>query len=298
MNPQILRDQLLIIYQFTKAGLLHHKRNCSFCETPLIFSSRGQSEHFSIEYVWKCPLCFHEIYPTHGSIMRGMNIVGLGRYLELYIHGCRMKMGSRLLGLGATCDYSHIIRVSQALYVSKLVRPFITLPGPVEIDEAKMQKKWVWVHYTGQTVRWMFGMFCRQTQIPILYYLARKKNVDLVPYMKRHILPGTAILTDTHPSYVHMGTAKSRLSQYGYYHFWMNHSAHEYSHAKFPFVQNTGIENVWQAVRHHYHRVGHSMSAKMMQEHLDSYTFKVLFKKRYYIKMILKAMRFFYLHYF
>ena len=90
-------------------------------------------------------------------------------------------------------------------------------------------------------LRWVFGLLCRQSRIPIMYYVKEKSHESLIKIMKKHTLPGTVIFSDTHASYVNVARSTSRLAKYGWYHYWICHVS-RYVHEKFGFVHTSGIE--------------------------------------------------------
>ena len=128
--------------------------------------------------------------------------------------------------------------------------PYLKLPDSVEIDESKCSSN----HFaciTGCSVitRWIFGMVCRKTRISIIYSIKDKSHTSLVPILKRHIPLGSIIYTDSHMSYVNSMSAVSKLSCYGWYHYWTNHSV-RFVHEKFPFCHSMQMESVWNDIKH------------------------------------------------
>ncbi len=144
-----------------------------------------------------------------------------------------------------------IFRKSCARYFSRRIAPYIVLPGPVEIDEAQVGAKRFWLFpYQWPECRWMFGMICRRTKIPVIYYIPNKKHTNLINFIKPHIAPGSIMLSDEHASYVATSNGlRSKLAYYGYYHYWINHSRF-YVHEKFNFVHTSAIEGTWNDIRH------------------------------------------------
>jgi hypothetical protein len=71
----------------------------------------------------------------------------------------------------------------------------------------------------------MFGMYCWETKIPILYYIKKRSIQILHPLLKGHLEPGSIVYSDEHASYMCTMNMRSRLSYLGYYHFFINHSA-------------------------------------------------------------------------
>jgi hypothetical protein len=73
-------------------------------------------------------------------------------------------------------------------------------------------------------VRWLFGMHCRDTKLSILYFVKDKVHTTIAPHIKKHIAPGGITFSDMHSIYVNMIANESKLSPFGYYHMWTNHS--------------------------------------------------------------------------
>ena len=61
-------------------------------------------------------------------------------------------------------------------------------------------------------MRWVFGLLCRRTRIPVMYFIKDKSHKNLVDIIKRHTVPGTVIFSDSHSSYVNMPKSKSKLT--------------------------------------------------------------------------------------
>jgi hypothetical protein len=129
--------------------------------------------------------------------------------------------------------------------VKTKVLPYLILPGPCEIDEAKLgRQRW---HHRGEfpkNIKWGFGLYCRTTHIPIIYEIKNKQHAYLVSIMKKHMRPGTVVHSDHHSSYVILRCAKSLLAKYGLFHYWVCHAS-LYVHEKFSWVFTGNIERTW-----------------------------------------------------
>ena len=90
----------------------------------------------------------------------------------------------------------------------------------------------------------MFGMYCRKTKICICYCIRDKSMQHIVPIMKRHVDNGSLIYSDSHMSYCNLNTGISKLTQFGWYHMWTNHSL-RMVHEKFAFNNTLSIERSW-----------------------------------------------------
>jgi hypothetical protein len=87
-------------------------------------------------------------------------------------------------------------------YWAKVILPYIKLQGPVEMDETLISRK-RWNPYGGlPKLKWAFGLYCRETKIPIIFYIKDKSHWTLSAIVKAYINPGKAILSDCHSSYM------------------------------------------------------------------------------------------------
>ena len=126
-------------------------------------------------------------------------------------------------------------------------------------------------------LRWAFGMVCRQTQIPIIFYVVRKTHWLLSTISKAYTAPGSIIFTDAHSSYCTLQNATSKLTQYGFYHFWINHSA-EYVHTKYPFVTTAAIERQWLHMKSLFKCLTHQSEIVEMERCLQTYCLRTMLK--------------------
>jgi len=77
-----------------------------------------------------------------------------------------------------------------------------------------------------------------------MYYIEKKDHESLVKLIKRHTVPGTSIFSDSHVSYVNMAASSSKLTKYGFFHFWICHAS-RYVHEKYGFIHTSGVEMTW-----------------------------------------------------
>jgi hypothetical protein len=164
----------------------------------------------------------------------------------MWIRNATPKMAGEMSCGGSTLQQLFsLFRRAYTFYLKTKILPFIKLPGPVEIDEAKIgRRRW---HFRGEfpkKIRWAFGIYCRTTGIPILYEIKNKIHNHLVSILKKHISGGTVLLSDHHSSYVILRSGKSHLAKYGFYHFWVNHSDF-FIHEKFSFFFTGNIDRCW-----------------------------------------------------
>ena len=158
-----------------------------------------------------------------------------------------IHMKSRFVSSQAE-EYFTIFRKAQAHYASKKVLPYLVLTGPVEIDESKVNHRKFHCLGNNLIIRWMFGMYCRRTKIMIVYCIKDKSIQAMIPVMKKHIMQGGTILSDSHMSYCNLHTGVSKLAEYGFFHMWTNHSF-RMVHEKFPFNNTLNVERGWSDIK-------------------------------------------------
>jgi hypothetical protein len=132
-----------------------------------------------------------------------------------------------------------------------------------------------------------------ESRVPMLYHCKSKDHHSFVEMIKKHALPGCIIYSDTHSSYVNTNSCTSKLARYGFYHFWINHSC-KYVHEKFGFVHTTPIECCWNNLKKTACGLRSAMASKAITQHLNSYSFRCIFRKDGLHHMILKSIRYAY----
>lgn len=192
------------------------------------------------KYIWKCPQCYTNCSIQTSSIMNGVNIRHLDIALTLWMMNCKTLAAAKMLhsksrNVTSTSDKFFVLfRKAHSHYAEKKILPYLVLDGPIEIDESKVNHKKFHCRGSSFIIRWMFGMYCRQTKIQVIYCIKDKSMGTLVPLMKKHCMQGTTIFSDQHMSYCNMNKGTSNLAPYGFYHMWTNHS-YRMVHEKFPF---------------------------------------------------------------
>ena len=150
--------------------------------------------------------------------------------------------------LGRADDYFRIFSKGLSHYCVKNILPYLQLTGPIEIDESKINHVKFKCMGSSVLIRWMFGMYCRETRIMIIYVIKDKSIQAMIPVLKKHIMQGGTIFSDSHMSYCSLSTGTSKLAAYGFYHMWTNHSF-RMVHEKFPFNTTLNVERGWSDVK-------------------------------------------------
>jgi hypothetical protein len=85
-------------------------------------------------------------------------------------------------------------------------------------------------------------------------------------------------MSDCHSSYLVLTTAKSKLTQYGYYHYWVNHSD-RYVHENYHFVYTAGIERAWRSLKYVYPSLKYAHKACVINEYANAFTMREILKR-------------------
>ena len=136
-------------------------------------------------------------------------------------------------------------------YYKRKVKPYLKFNSVVECDETFLGGNNFRILTKHPQSRWLFGLFDRASKITIMKYLKEKNTNQILPFLKAHMPPGVILISDMHSIYVKLGQNKSRLTQFGWYHMWANHSE-MFIHNKYPFVHSMGIERRWGDLKRFY----------------------------------------------
>ena len=135
MDNQIKRAPIDIIYNFARHGLLHATRDCTFCNSRMRLVKTRKDY---IGYVWVCAICYHHKRVNKSTPLNTMNPLLFDLALSLWVRSATPDISQKLSCRINTCDFHAVFRRSYQNYMSRKVLPFLRLPGPVEIDEAKI----------------------------------------------------------------------------------------------------------------------------------------------------------------
>ena len=148
--------------------------------------------------------------------------------------------------------------------------PYLKLLGPVECDETLINRNRWCVYKVHTRQKWAFGLICRDTHIPIIFHVMNKMHWTLSQIVKAYVPQGATVFTDAHSSYINWHGGKSKLSAYGYYHFWINHSEF-YVHSKYPFITTGKIESTWRALKNVFPMMHNNANPHRLDEILNTY---------------------------
>lgn len=100
--------------------------------------------------------------------------------------------------------YYFVYRKAASYYYRKKIQPYLTLPSIVEMDETYVGFSKFNCVENFPTIRWIFGLHCRSTKLCVMYYIKEKNTENIFNICKKHILPGTTVISDMHSVYVNL----------------------------------------------------------------------------------------------
>ena len=163
-NPGVL------YYHYAKHGLLHKNRVCHTCRLmPMRLVKTGGGRYFGFPLQWSCIGCCRLETVTSNGPMQYIDLKVFDAALVMWLESISSTIGDKVLR-GRVSRYYRVFRKASSGYLRRQVLPFLSLPGPVEVDESKIgAERWSQVGRYPKKVRWVLGMICRTTKIPVVY---------------------------------------------------------------------------------------------------------------------------------
>ena len=156
------------------------------------------------------------------------------------------------------------------LKIGKFLQNFNTtinpISGPgdiVEIDETAITKR---KYNRGRLIpsQWVVGRICRKTKKFFIVSVLDRKQVILFNFIRRHIMPGTLILTNCWRGYRNM-------ESHPYHHLTIIHSQN-FVNPLNSTVHTQNIETLWSVLRRFSRRKGTNM--KEVISYISGFIFK------------------------
>ena len=212
----------------------------------------------------------------------------MDKAIILWVERTSRTTAHRLAGGTAQLStYFRIIRHALSHYITERIKPYFKIGGAVAIDETLIgRQRW---SYLGSfpVPKWAWGLIDLASRIPVIYHCQSKSHDDLVALIKRHVLPGAILYSDSHSSYVTLNQQnRSKLTQYGWYHYWICHMV-RYVHEKFGFVHTSAIEMTWAHMKKCCQGMSHMEESESINRYLNTFTFRQIFRKECLHAMIL-----------
>ena len=127
----------------------------------------------------------------------------------------------------------------------------ILLDKEVEIDETHLyrEKKSSAPHrpYKLSSI-WLFGMKQRQSSKFFIIPLKNREESTLIPYIRKHVKMGSTVYSDSFSVYVNNHRKTSKLAQYKYVHYFINHKLEFLSQVS-EEIHTNSIEGIWHEVK-------------------------------------------------
>ena len=131
-------------------------------------------------------------------------------------------------------------------------------------------------------------MRCRETKQTKLFYVENRKKNTLLSLILQHVEPGSVIISDKFSSYLNIKRDESFLDNFGYYHFWVNHSI-EFVDKYQPLIHTNGIERAWRSVRNQISSIKRTFKPKLVKEYLDVFMVKSMKNNEEFYQFMLQA---------
>jgi transposase-like protein len=205
----------------------------------------------NVDSSWiKCEICQIVLNGFEGTLLSRTKV----QYADMnaIFEGFLVRTHPKSLNSG--CHYNTIQnyyeifnRVVMHHYLTELDK--IVLEGSVEFDETRLfrEHKTKAAHRTYESHDvWLFGLIERTTKRFILFPVSNREESTLTPIIIKYVKRRSIIYSDSFSSYVNTRTKpkRSKLSQYGFIHFFVNHSTRFVSKTN-PYIHTNTIENLW-----------------------------------------------------
>ena len=97
--------------------------------------------------------------------------------------------------------------------------------------------------------------------------------VVLIPLIIDNLEEGSTIMSDKFSSYVNIKTNQSKLEQYGFEHFWTNHSLNFVDPYQ-PWIDTNSFERQWRSLKNKISTTIRAFSNAIIRSYLVSFMIK------------------------
>jgi transposase len=217
---------------------------------------------------WTCTHCGHHLHPTAGTIFhKSSTALHLWFYAIYLITSTRCGISAKQLEREIGVGYKTAWRMFNLIRNSLMAETPAPLSGKVEMDEtffSKSRRLGMPVHSGLATdERTVFAMVERKGNV-VARHVGGPTSLQVEPYIKEYVLPGSMVYTDQATIYKGMGKR-------GYSHRRINHSARIYVKGD---IHTQTIEGFFSLLKSGIRGVYHSVSAKWLQSYLDEYAWR------------------------
>lgn len=205
--------------------------------------------------------CGYQVYPMKGTVLTG-SPVDLWKWFELLYEMHDSERGVSLYKIGARLevDYRTIWRMGM-LIRGLMFDDDILLDGEVEVDCT-----YIGGYNKPKTI--LFGMIEKRPAGRARMYVIDKESREIVlPYILKHIKPGSTICTDQHGAYYD-------LKLDGYKHKVVNHSRRQYVDKADKTNHTCNIDSYWSRLKRSFLSTHGFVSPKYMQYYVNEFAFR------------------------
>jgi len=213
---------------------------------------------------YSCDVCGHHVHPTVGTIFEKSTTP-----LKLWFHAIYL-MSSTRCGISAKqIERETGVTYKTAWRMFHQIRSLLQednepASGEVEIDETYIGSRKPGKRGRGAAGKTtVFGMAQRNGNV-IAVIVPNVQAKTLVPIVKEKVLPSSIVYTDELPSYF-------SLHRLGYKHKRVHHANKVYVMGD---AHTNTIEGFWSLVKRGIDGVHHAVSAKYLQDYINSYSFR------------------------
>ncbi|XP_065167049.1 uncharacterized protein [Atheta coriaria] len=263
-----------IIEFLARNRLIRNTLNCDACRCARVFVVRSSSVD---GFIWQCKRCgarktirvdsyFESDRIPLQTIMTIMGYWAFGQTIETIAREMNVSRNS-VLKWGQ--------KYRQVIQASRLQNPPILGGynedeeefGVVELDETHLVKE---SSRPGreQKDQWLFAGIQRETGKCFIMEVPNNKATTLLPIIKKHVLPGTVIMTHASKAYENLANQDGGI----YMHHIVGDKANIVS-LQHPYIHTRGVERLWSSLklllrlRNGFHRQGFA-------EHLDEFAWR------------------------
>lgn len=223
-----------------REGFLHDNMNCEHCLSPMRLEKdkKARIDH----YLWRCERlnCRCRISIRDSSFCANSKL-SLRKLLKIMMNFVSESSAK------STAARNRVSRLRVGKFFDKMRRAFsealvtspLTFNSGFEVEVDELYLKHVRLPDNNFRKQWVMGLFERSSG-KCRYFRVEDRSADsLVPPIVAHVPRGDFVYTDEWRAY-------RRLRDYPFYHFTVNHSAHEYARAVQvgPIEVNVHINNL------------------------------------------------------
>jgi transposase-like protein len=215
---------------------------------------------------YSCDHCGHHVHPTAGTIFHKSPTPLTTWFYAIYLMAqTRCGISAKQIQRETGVTYKTAWRMFKQIR-TMLDEDQSPLGGggkQVEMDESGFGGTTRRLRQSKKEKTTVFGMVERKGRVRAIVAQDRKADT-LVPMVREHVLPETAVFTDDFPSYDGLGVR-------GYNHRRINHSAGVYV---LGTTHTQTIEGFWSLVKNGIRGVYHSVGKHYLQTYLNEYSFR------------------------